>query len=352
MNNKNIFKIASDFYKIALVENLTLYHGTDGRKFPKIMETGLDPLKSTSSKHVFLTPDFQKAARYGAWSGEYMHSIPMILEIKLSGKQNIKKIYRDPLDHPNGWYEYGEDMHDDGKEELISFKEDVENAFGYLPYFLENSDDWENVFGNNFYKAMIFENHEDDKNKIKKILFNKFMPVDINNYAQIANNGTIVPSEYFYLSMHQQKYSKKIPPSAIKNVWVIVNDFYENEEAKEFAPKLLPWEGKQYFNFFKNQIQNIYFSDFSIKELKKITENLIDEDDHRIFSDILSDIQSQLSERNDEEKLSEHEISELFYPIENEINNRWGQDILSNKIDYRWVKMSPENALKYVHEKL
>src|SRR5260221_120095 len=109
-------------YVNAYPRSIVSYHGTDAKFLPSILQVGLRAQKPPGGSDfgVYLTNDMEKAARYaveGTWS-ETNH--PCILEVVLTGRNRVKKVYRDTLDREedNLYGDYGYDSDDDDLSSL------------------------------------------------------------------------------------------------------------------------------------------------------------------------------------------------------------------------------------------
>lgn len=349
-----ITKICNSFYKIAQVHGLTVYHGTDGKNLSNILSEGLKAFKADrwQPKSVYLTYDKETAARYAVNNFMRSHSLPVILEIYLSGKKRIKNIIRDELDRPEE-AQYEDTSMIDGNENILSLETDIKrilniNSYGMLYNFPIdlNVPEITDLRGKNIYKAILDYGRQNNLNiqDLKKKMFEIIPPETDYEEFDIAPDGSIRMTQSHYENMHQQRYPKNLPPPVIKYVWVanVPENMSSGKEQISIAPKLLANEAIDIFKNLQN-ITNKYYSSNQLdnEKMQDIFDTIKDDDNYHLFKDMYSDFENAI-ENNDSEA-----FLELLQNLDQAINDEWFDDHYLDPVVF--TKFNPQEALAVVN---
>lgn len=273
----NIIKLANKFdilIKESKVSFLKVYHGTDAKNLPSILKDGL---KMGEEGGVFITTDFDKAARYATFSHSYgEHERKAVLEINLTDPSQIKRIKIDENDAPvqEDFYEkifmdlkklfYALESFAEtilGKKIKLSFYDlcerkgrhviDIVKKTNIINFMMKQiAKKWE------FKELMRNKYPKDTKSSsihFLKILKRKMRDYCLSNkicdYINVQESGNLSFNEDYFKAMHQQIINDIIPAKKISYVWLsdILDENFVDE--KDVGIKLLPQEGAQILGF-------------------------------------------------------------------------------------------------------
>jgi hypothetical protein len=330
------------------MSGITTYHGTAGENIFSILKEGLKAQKPDGrfDEGVYFTQDIEKAARY-AVEGTGSHN-PVVLEVWISGPKRVRKIYRDPLDRDED-HLYDDVSEDAYSQALYDFESDIEKVLqvSSIPreVGLNNLNDIDSLKGVNIYKLLLdyARSRGMDIREFKKRLFHEMGPgMDYDGWFEIADDGTIIPTEAYFESLHQQIYPKNVPPQAIKSVWV--GNVHPDEfsgETLEIKSKLLPQETRSIYEDIRRLVQDYSWEDsLDQTEMDAVVDNFRDADTYSWYEDIWSDLQNYANS-GDYEK-----FKNSLYIVEEAINEDWFNDQYGKSTIF--TKMSPQQAATYL----
>jgi hypothetical protein len=223
------------------LHSITLYHGTSLASAKKIVKAGLKALRgggplSTGSGHakaVYLTGDKGTAARYATGS-----DYPVVIEVRISSPRRIASLTLDPMDNPEvGWnsdsgsYDYdpewaylfqgvAEYAKKQGWDDGLLWSDRLERL---LPHESSLGVEVEKLLrGYNLYKSV-----SQWLRRRRPVT----APSDLKRFRgafrsgeygtlHLSNSGSVRLDSSHFSDLHQVQYSKGLPPSAVKRVWV------------------------------------------------------------------------------------------------------------------------------------
>ncbi len=205
--------------KISAIQSLTLFHGTDAKFIPSIIEKGILSKKPTNLvtaiKAVYLAPNVERAAAYTD-----QHEHPIVLEITISSHKRTKLIQQDALDREDGDNEPGQ--WEEAGREFERYVKQLLNVRSLPTELSWIGEEPEKMRGNNLYRCAITwaKNQNIDLQTFKQKLFAAFPPNDIvGEIFEIAPDGTVMLTDSFHSTSHQLTYPKDLPAVTIKAVW-------------------------------------------------------------------------------------------------------------------------------------
>lgn len=356
--------------------SLTYYHGTGFDNLPIILKNGLlqkKPIQGDPA--VYLTPNIDLAARYavGEVGTHKFARKPAILELNVSPTpQVIRKMAYDPMDRPdNAWdYDPSESAEyiavREVEDEVARFVKKINPRVGYYHFDLDQfaNKKREDLFqynGINLYQILfqiIAETFQFlDKKKIYGLIRQSFPAGKFNDFFQITPSGTLRVTPGYLTNLNQYQYFHKLPPSAIKYIWVKEDDFpgIKGLEKKDIAVEELPHETRDKFDalaemydkiydFIMSSLQDEYYDELDFnKDLDEWIEEVEEKDgpngDDAI--DILEEIRKLFSNRKDNAEEIEQAAQQLreFAPYD-----RWGNTTIKEK--NTWIKILPQDIGK------
>ena len=330
--------------------SLTIYHGTDGRFLPSILEKGLQANRPkgpfTLDKGVYLTGDIEKAARYAIDGIEKTVGIPVILEIVISKPSRIKKIYRDDLDREESIRE-DNDYED---EDVVYLRRDVEQLIGgawndwrKIGFDWETYGDPAALNGLELYKTLIAyaKNKGLDLQQFKQKMFSIMPPGKTYGKYEITESGTIKMDTSGVEGMHQAVYPKSLPPSVIKAVWMSNVPEVVKGERISVTQKLLPQESKRIMDDVRNYANNNMGQEHTRDDAKEMMAWLEDMNSGHWFDEDIKALQS-IAEGSTEPESMEGILEGLeMWSNENDLEGL-------TKPGAEFTKMTPQDALKYI----
>ena len=215
----NIVRLTNLFYKLAAVNYIITFHGTNAKNLASIAQKGIMPHKPHGGAGgIYLTNDFETSAYYAAGS-DRNEEFPVVLEIVLYGNKRIKRLQHDDLDREYLAYgEYAEPSEEGWEWESNHIHRSINNI---LNLKLDFTYDISELDGVNIYKLILNKARKDglDINEIKQLIKEHLPPQKLEQ-IEITNDGTIKMTDAYYDSLHQMVYDQWIPAKAIKYVWV------------------------------------------------------------------------------------------------------------------------------------
>lgn len=317
---KALISEISNFEKLARAYNITFFHGTSCSFLDGIYDKGLLPTKPVpyQPKAVFLTNNIQKAAHYA-----FGFEDPCVLEINISSSKRLNKVFEDNLDKDTDKYDSDEiyNLLDEDIRKIEYDCRDILKNIGLPQYRFRIDKD--NILKTNIFKEIINFIRSNDldlqsKNNLIYLAKSKFHLLQNYEFVEIAQDGTIVPMDNFYESLHQAYYENKIPVSAIKFVWIpanLVKDEVKQKslEIKHFGTQVLPsdlgnfnaliqsWQSKTY------KLNDSNFEDYK----KRIIDDLDDFNKIGLGSDFVNDISNCSSKEELEDMLLDFDLEQI-----------------------------------------
>lgn len=350
------------------IARMTFYHGTDFDNLKSIAKKGLvahnglqwggasalDP----GTGAVFLTSDFNLAARYGL--GAARTQTPVVLDVSITAPKRFKRLRYDPMDQMDNAWDVEESYDDEGKQ-VQSDLDELERSLikhftGERDYhgFVRWPDDLGNYDGINLYKVLA--------NGGVKYLASKYgLRVDRKaiiqwlhkalekfkggawGYMEIKSDGTLKLTEEYFYTREQLMYMKGLPPSTIKGVWLRMEDFDLPEsaykETKLEAAKDLPGEAADRFEALQDKVRNLVYEDpreiddYDLNDLIRFFKDY-DEDEFAGYLESLAD--TPQDERDPDEWRDELEGVEMG------LQDTWMEERESEA--YGWGKLDLRKA--------
>jgi len=266
----------------------TSYHGTGISEVKNIIgkRQGLQPniprtTSGTAANAVYLTPNIKLAARYslGGLSNAPKNRIPAIIEIKLFGSRRYNNMQSDPLDRDDTAWQNHVDSSDSGSDdrehirelenEIEEFIKDIAKRYKFqIPEYFR-IDIGEEVGGLqgfplyqyiHSYLAKLNPQYDRIRNDVSRFLTRSFS--SSHTYADgmvaVTQNGVLQLTPDYWGNQHQNLYTKPIPASAIKAVWVRKKDFPQaSGKEEQFGAELLPSEVVDKFETIKDHLEGL-----------------------------------------------------------------------------------------------
>lgn len=353
--------------------SLVYYHGTSLQNLPNLLRTGIEmrkPIASHATFAVYLTPNIELAARYSIGEmNDRKKQIPAILEINLSPTpQLIRKMAYDNFDRPENAWDF--DQSETADREAVR---DIETAIqtlvkrivpssGYFYFDLDKfaNNGKEDLFkfnGLNLYQiaynaiAEVYHSNFIDKKRILSFIKQAFPPGNFNDFFQITPSGTLRVTPKYLTFYNQYQYHHKVPPQAIKFVWVRKDDFpnIKGIEEKKIGIEELPDESKDRLeklqsllydlhSFINDALYDEYFDEIDFdKDLDRYSSEIseLDPDITDELNNTLDNIKTLFSDRENNGAEIEDELNNLrdFVPHED-----WGESRI--KDHSLWIKIS------------
>lgn len=255
---------------LSAIQKMTFYHGTGYRNLSSIASKGLQAKNGLSwgglgpagtmflrnTKAVFLTSDFERAARYA--QGSEKTQVPMVLEVQISSPRRFKNLRYDPLDRRDDAWDVQE-SYDEAADEVTlgignairgigeKFGRSYLSAHGILP----SDNDLESLDGVNIFKVAtryLMQELGLDRNQRRRAmqLVQEALGGESWEYMEVRPDGTLKLTEEYFYSREQLMFMRGLPPSTIKGVWVRLDDFGlspgDVQETQEGGFKELPGE--------------------------------------------------------------------------------------------------------------
>lgn len=248
---------------------MTFYHGTDFSNVPSIAKQGLKldsgakwsniTINPGHAGAVYLTNDFEKAARYAI--GAMKDQIPVVLEVVISTPRRFNAMRDDPLDKSdNAWEDdSGENRDTESFRDLDRIVEKTINSIiapekKYFRSIIHQFDTLQELDGVNLYKMIAdfipMITKRLSRNDIMARLVKLIPAGDLVDFMELRRDGTMKLTAEYWESREQLFYQKGVPSSAIKFAWVRVDDFTGSEyiEKVKAGVKLLPSESKERYD--------------------------------------------------------------------------------------------------------
>jgi hypothetical protein len=186
------------------------------------------------AKHDVFLASFEKAARYAM-----KFDAPTVLQIRISKPSRLKDLRTDPADDPRlqtspGGMVHREDPLDVLRRELQQWGDKRDWPFDFqdsyrgsdvLPSCEDRPDeDYESAIGQmNLYRRMkdtLYETYNSNRADNEYDLFLDAFRPDRYGEVHIRNNGALRLDSSYWDRKHQIKYPDRLPPAAVKEVWV------------------------------------------------------------------------------------------------------------------------------------
>jgi hypothetical protein len=234
------------------VESLKLYHGSHAQNMDSIMANGLRALNpggaGYTTKGVYLTSDFAKAARYGVNMNR--SETPVVFAVQLQGNENIKNLQYDLFDREDS--AWSDDSYDDeGWYENTSWIEEgaqiAGTSFGlssYASFDLSRSyNDEESLDDANIIDwatdeiASKLEDGEAKREQITAAVTAAYQDMlgHSTDWFDVLEDGTVKLNEDWYHSREQLISPEAVPPESITEIWLRVADWeYPDTHYSEF----------------------------------------------------------------------------------------------------------------------
>jgi len=245
---------------------MDFFHGTGLHNLKSIVKQGLvansgavwsggySTALTKDQKAVYLTSDFEVAARYG--QGSNRSYIPVVLEVRITAPRRFRKLKYDPLDrHTDSWKV--EESYDDTAETaymeiMEGMREIAKELTGERFYQTVNfPEDLEELDGSNVFKYVVgyLVKVLGLSRAQRKLAMQKAQARFRGRrweYLEVRRDGTLKLTEEYFYTREQLMYMRGLPPSTIKGVWVRLQDFNIPEsqikETREGGHKELPGE--------------------------------------------------------------------------------------------------------------
>ena len=227
-----------------MVSRIKLYHGAHYKELDSILIEGLKANRPQPNEEwgVYLTPDFEKAARYGVNIAR--REIPIIVAVELSKNEMHRLIY-DPYDRESIWYE--DQFDENGWEENVEWIEDGAKAVAlkfagitdeplswkYGSIFSLSYDynsDEESLAGLNILDwaaDKIIKNvrnlTEDEVKKALRVEYGSSLDSS-EGWFDIDIDGNLTLSEDWYSSREQLIFPDNVPFKSITEIWIRPSD--------------------------------------------------------------------------------------------------------------------------------
>lgn len=270
--------------RIADLRGITLYHGTSLETAARIAREGIRSFSgdqwsgnpgvvNAGTDAIYLTPDFELAARYA--KGLAGDRDPVVLECRISGR-HMKKLRTDPMDTwEDAWDDMGSGYHElpQHHDDLHRLQNDITDFLGKrgvrVPFFQAFPDDFDRYDGLNIYKLAlkyIRQGPPDRARETFRALREEFPPGD-HGFYHIRPDGTVRLDSSYWDEAHQLQYAPrerqrgarptKLPPAAIKAAWVPAGMAPPSAETREVRPRNLPCESKEKFDEEANAYESV-----------------------------------------------------------------------------------------------
>ena len=302
----NIVRLTNLFCKLAAVNYIVTFHGTNAKNLASIAQKGLVPNSPLGgARGVYLTNDFETSAYYATGSNRN-EEFPVVLEMVLSGNKRVKRLQHDDLDREHLAYGYdAEPQEPVWIEDIWKIEKNIREIVETVPIRLNVNSDISELDGTNVYKLILNKAKENGLNidKIKQLIKEHLPPQELE-YIEITNDGTIKMTEAYYDSLHQMVYDKWIPSKAVKFVWIPedrVLPLFKKLAigSKESGYKILSGE----LGDMRDELRQISSKcwEASSNKLLKLVEEIKELDKHGLFTNDLSDLE-QYAKDGDWEK--------------------------------------------------
>jgi len=332
-----------------VVANMVLYHGTSVRNVPAILQKGLEarsgavwgggtPLKP-GEKAIFITRDFEKAARYGL--SVLRNEVPAIIELVLSKPRRFNKVFYDPMDRAE--HHSDESETDEIVYNIERILENIAESFGYegnlrLPKILE-PDELEELNKVNIFKESskflvkllnFGAHHKFEIRKLIKKVVQAFRNVNWE-MLEVRPDGTMKLTQEFFDSREQLLYKKSMPSKSIKGIWVRAEDFLEHKDlaidSKKAGIRDLPGEDEDYKEFLLS-LQHLDPSELSdeIEMAKTYDPELV-----------------ELLKAFESGEINEQEFREELFGFEDDLFSTYGERISPAIL---WLKFAPKDFIQ------
>jgi hypothetical protein len=298
----NIVRLTNLFYKLASINYIVTFHGTNAKNLTSIAQKGLVPNSPLGgTKGVYLTNDFETSAYYAARSNRN-EEFPVVLEMVLHKNKRIKRLQHDDLDREylaGGQYSEPEPEEAVWEWELNRLHNSIKKIINIK---LDFTYDISELDGINIYKLILNKARKDglDTNKIKQLIKEHLPPQELE-YIEITNDGTIKMTEAYYDSLHQMVYDKWIPSKAIKYVWVPedrVRPLFKKLAigSKESGYKILSGE----LGDMRDELRQISSSCWKVNsdKLLEMLEKVKELDEYDLFKNDIGDLEQYAKEGN------------------------------------------------------
>jgi hypothetical protein len=384
------------------VRNLKLFHGTQIKNLESILATGLVAQKgprvsnSYGQNGIYLTPDFELAARYGVNMNRL--ETPVVLELVLSKPKRIKQLQYDPLDRPESawdedsggdWYpgfdtfRYLRDLVPDTLAILLKLKsgKDIGWISRYDVFDADNGLD--GLEGMNVYKEVYrfivpwlekegYDHIARDRHRIITAMVKAFDRSGLSDGTEdidISENGVITRNSGYYENKGQLIYNRNIPPVAIKYVWVRSSDYPEMKEhaisVEKYGVKDLPHEFKNKLEEGRSVAETLAHDDYLDLGTYKPEEYIelflslnFDEttDAIKLLRELVAALEEEPEDQeSDEWKAWEEKVLDIeerghhiFENVSEFVDEDWGGDNISSYDE--WLKLDKPTAIKLKHE--
>lgn len=232
------FEIDAGFDLEAQMAGVTLYHGTHIEYLPAILQEGF---KGARQGSVFLTADFEKAARYGLYSESRgrIEDEPVIFEVYLSKPKRVRKLKYDPLDREDLWYDdsYDSPESDELNDAKAFFEEGWEtiqqatgrmNLFPGWPHYFDPGDlvgldDLEKVINTNLWRDVVeflLTKLPIDRAALVRLVKSAYPPGEYG-FLVVREDGSLALNEDWYNSREQLYMKGNLSRRTIKRVWLL-----------------------------------------------------------------------------------------------------------------------------------
>lgn len=343
----------------------TFYHGTPVANVSSILKKGIIPNKpqATAAKGAYLTTDFELAAKYAV--GAYNKETPAVLEINLSSPKRFKKLAQDPLDQSDSSWEMEPGY---GSDDLYDVQKQIERFIqNYIPHYWFN---WprnldkglQALDGFDVYRLILgileknLPNFSMLKQQIKSQMQKCFAPGQFGEYLEITPSGTFRVYPNYYTTWEQSIYPQRIPPAAIKHIWVRQQDFPNAQgTVDKKGIKYLPWQARamleeieSLYNTIADDLDKLdeeqdeenFHITWWIEQLNDYVRQISDNTEDQEFKGELEDIIQSLE--NGEKIQDIPELAERIRDHANDIRNEdWGSEKVFGHAN--WVQIQPSN---------
>jgi hypothetical protein len=335
---------------------LTFYHGSDYKNLKHIAKQGLVANSGAvwsgnaaialqhGQKAVYLTPDFQLAARYGRGSNKSYK--PTVLEVLITTPKRFRKLRYDPLDrHSTSWSM--EDSYVEEEESVVHALEQGANqiasqlGFDIHPYL--KMTDLESLSGLNVFKWILSSLSQLPLTKLQRQqalrMAQKRFSGEVWDYMEVRRDGTLKLTEEYFYSREQLMYMKGLPSSSVKGVWVRAKDFEVPAskilETRSGGYKELPGESADRVEDLVSLIGSLRW------EVPEDLEPYIEKTRALDYPELLAYL-VEVSHRNVED-ISVKEWEEELESFEMGVHEDWGEERISDV--GTWVKVSLQSSL-------
>lgn len=258
------------------IQKMVFFHGTGIHNLPKILKQGLvansgaiwsgghSTALTKGQKAVFLTSDFELAARYG--QGTNRSYLPVVLEVQITTPRRFRNLKYDPLDRLENSWEV-EDSYDDTVDQAGSAikagMRDIATKLTGQSVYLGWDDlphDIEELDGLNVFKFVAgYLTKALGLSRVQRNLVMQQAQALFGGqrweYLEVRKDGTLKLTEEYFYTREQLMYMKGLPPSTVKGVWVRLQDFDVPEaqikETRKGGFKELPGESADRFESLK-----------------------------------------------------------------------------------------------------